>query len=136
DPLLVRLAEQDLLLYRAYSRGVTLQVEPVLADGTNLKAIEQRFASRYERFEERLQKMLEYIHLRSGQNRCRSSSLVNYLTGETRATPCGKCDLCSPTDVNLPWRPDLYVAAEPLRIDTRMVLLGVLYTHIPYFDYK
>jgi len=75
DPLLVRLAERDLLLYRAYSRGVTLKIEPGLADGTNLQAIEQRFASRYGRFEERMQKMLEYIHLRSGQQRCRSSYL-------------------------------------------------------------
>ena len=77
--------------------------------------------------------MLEYIHLRSGQNRCRSSYLVNYLTGDTRATPCGKCDLCSPTDVNLPWRPDLYVAAEPLRIDPRLVILGAIKDHNTIF---
>ena len=44
DPLLVRLAEHDLLLYRAYSRGVTLKVGEELSDKTNLNAIEQRFA--------------------------------------------------------------------------------------------
>ncbi len=129
DPLLVRLAGRDLLLYRSYSRGVTLQMEAGVTDKVNLQAIEQRFAARYERFEERLQKMLEYIHLRSGQSRCRSAYLVNYLTGETSATPCGKCDLCSPTNENLPWRPDLFIAAEPLRIDPRMVILGAVKDH-------
>jgi hypothetical protein len=129
DPLLVRLAGRDLLLYRSYSRGVTLTMEAGVADRTNLQAIEQRFAARYERFEERLQKMLEYIHLRSGQSRCRSAYLVNYLTGETSAMPCGKCDLCSPTSENLPWRPDLFIAAEPLRIDPRMVILGAVKDH-------
>ena len=129
DPLLVRLAERDLLLYRSYSRGVTLKMEAGLAKRTTLQAIEQRFAARYERFEERLQKMLEYIHLRRGQNRCRSAYLVNYLTGETTAPPCGKCDLCSPTSEHLPWRPDLVVAAEPLRIDPRLVILGAVKDH-------
>jgi ATP-dependent DNA helicase RecQ len=129
DPLLTRLAERDLLLYRPYSRGVTLRMGVELSDLTNLKAIEQRFDARYERFEERLQKMQEYIRLQRGQNRCRSAYLVNYLTGDTNATPCGKCDLCSPTSENLPWRPDLIVAAEPLRIDPRLAVLGAVKDH-------
>lgn len=129
DPLLVRLAGQDLLLYRSYSRGVTLTMQAGVADRANLQAIEQRFAARYERFEERLQKILEYIHLRAGQSRCRSAYLVNYLTGENTAIPCGKCDLCSPTDENLPWRTDLFIAAEPLRSDPRLVILGVVKDH-------
>jgi len=129
DPLLVRLAGRDLLLYRSYSRGVTLKTEAGLADKANLQAIEQRFAARYERFEERLQKMLDYIHLRRGQNRCRSAYLVNYLTGEDTATPCGKCDLCSSTSEHLSWRPDLVVAAEPLHVDPRLVILGAVKDH-------
>src|SRR6266851_1992134 len=129
DPLLVRLAERDLLLYRSYSRGVTLKIEAGLVGRANLQAIEQRFAARYERFEERLQKMLDYIHLRSGQSHCRSAYLVNYLTGEDTATPCGKCDLCSPTSEHLPWRPDLVFAAEPLRVDPRLVILGAVKDH-------
>jgi ATP-dependent DNA helicase RecQ len=129
DPLLTRLAERDLLLYRPYSRGVTLKMGEELSNQANLVAIEQGFAGRYERFEERLQKMLEYVYLRPGQNRCRSAYLVNYLTGTTNATPCGKCDLCSPTSENLPWRPDLTVAAEPLHIDPRLVILGAVKDH-------
>ncbi len=129
----MRLAERDLLLYRSYSRGVTLRTGPELAKGANLHAIEQGFAARYGRFEERLQKMLDYIHLRSGQNRCRSAYLVNYLTGENSATPCGKCDLCSPTSEHLPWRPDLVIAAEPLRIDPRMTILGAVKDHNNFF---
>jgi len=129
DPLLVRLAERDLLLYRSYSRGVTLKTELGLANRANLQAIEQGFAVRYAHFEERLQKMLDYIHLQPGQNRCRSAYLVNYLTGENNATPCGKCNLCSPTSEHLPWRPDLVIAAEPLRIDPRLVILGAVKDH-------
>ena len=129
DPLLTRLAERDLLLYRPYSRGMTLRFEEALAEQTNLVAIEQRFADRYQRFEERLQNMLDYIYLSRGQNHCRSAYLVNYLTGTTSATPCGKCDLCSPTSENLPWRPDLFVAAEPMKIDPRLVILGAVKDH-------
>ncbi len=129
DPILTRLGERDLLLYRPYSRGVTLKIGEELSDQANLIAIERSYAGRYERFEERLQKMLEYIRLQRGQNRCRSAYLVNYLTGNTNATPCGKCDLCSPTSENLPWRPDFYVAAEPLRIDPRLAILGAVKDH-------
>jgi ATP-dependent DNA helicase RecQ len=133
DPLLVRLAERDLLLYRAYSRGITLNIEARLADGANLQTIEQRFTGQYERFEERLQKMLEYIHLQPGQNRCRSAYLVNYLTGTADTPPCGKCDLCSPTSEHLPWRSDLFVSSEPLRIDPRIAILGAVRDHNTIF---
>jgi len=129
DPMLTRLAERDLLLYRPYSRGVTLRISVELSDLTHLKAIEQRFDARYERFEERLQKMQAYIQLQRGQNRCRSAYLVNYLTGDTTATPCGKCNLCSPTNENLPWRSDLLVAVEPLRVDARLAVLGAVKDH-------
>jgi len=129
DSLLARLAERDLILYLSYNRGVTLTVAGELAHMDNLKVIEQRFASRYERFEERLQNMLEYVHLRPGQRCCRSAYLVNYLTGSTSATPCGKCDLCSPTNESLPWRPDLFVSTEPLHIDPRLALLGAVRDH-------
>lgn len=134
DPLLTRLAERDLLLYRPYSRGMTLKLGSELTEQTNLVAIEQRFADRYQRFEERLQKMLDYIYLSRGQNHCRSAYLVNYLTGATNATPCDKCDLCSPTSENLPWRPDLYVTAEPLKIDPRLAVLGAVKDHNDIFS--
>ncbi len=133
DPLFTRLAERDLLLYRPYSRGMTLKLGSELTEQTNLVAIEQRYADRYQRFEQRLQNMLDYIYLSRGQNHCRSAYLVNYLTGATNATPCGKCDLCSPTSENLPWRPDLYVAAEPLKIDPRLVILGAVKDHNDIF---
>ena len=133
DPLLVRLAERDLLLYRAYSRGITLQITDALADGVHLQAIEQRFVGQYQRFEERLQHMLDYIFLHTGQQRCRSSYLVNYLTGSTSTPPCGKCDLCSPTSEHLPWRPDLFISTEPLRTDPRMALLGAVRDHNSIF---
>ena len=103
DPLLVRLGERELLLYRAYSRGITLLVRPAIGRQEHLQAIEQRFAGRSQRFEERLQAMLNYAWLPTGQNRCRSAELIDYLTGQDSAQPCGTCDLCSPTSLDLPW---------------------------------
>jgi len=136
DPLVVKLAERDMLLYRAYSRGVTLVVSEQLADARNLQAIEQRFANRYQRFEERLQAMLDYIHLRPGQSRCRGAALINYLTGREDAPLCGKCDLCSPTSENLPWDPGIRLYGEPLSIDLRLAILGTVRDHNGIFAPK
>ncbi len=129
DPLLVRLAEREMLLYRPYHRGVTLRLDAGLNDVTRLAAIEERFVARFERFEERLQAMLDYIKLRQGQGRCRSAYLVNYLTGRDDTPRCGKCDLCSPTSEGLPWDPGLRLYGEPLRVDPRMALLGAVRDH-------
>lgn len=129
DPLLVRLAERELLLYRAYSRGITLIVDPSLGQREQLLRIEQRFATRYRRFEERLQAMLEYIWLAVGQNRCRSAELIDYLTGQRTELLCGKCDLCSPTRADLPWDPGRRIYGEKARVDTRLTLLGAVRDH-------
>ena len=136
DPLLVKLAERDMLLYRAYSRGVTLQVSEQLTDVRHLQTIEQRFASRYQRFEDRLQAMLSYIHQKRGQNSCRSADLINYLTGRDDAPLCGKCDLCSPTSEHLPWDPGIRLYGEPLPIDIRLSVLGAVRDHNGIFAAK
>ncbi len=133
DPLLVRLGERDLLLYRSYSRGITLTLDAQLSDAAYLQAIEQGFAGRYQRFEERLQAMLEYIKLRPGQSRCRAAALINYLTGRDDAPLCGKCDLCSPTNEHLPWDPGIRLYGEPLPIDVRLVVLGAVRDHSGIF---
>ncbi len=129
DPILVKLAERDMILYRAYSRGITLMLSAQLADVTYLETIEQRFANRYQRFEERLQAMLDYIKLRPGQKRCRSAALINYLTGRDDAPLCGKCDLCSPTNEHLPWDPGIRLYGEPLSVDIRLAVLGAVRDH-------
>lgn len=133
DPLLVRLAERDLLLYRSYSRGITLTLDAQLSDAAYLQAIEQGFAGRYQRFEERLQAMLDYIKLRPGQNRCRSAALINYLTGHDDAPLCGKCNLCSPSNEHLPWDPGTRLYGEPLPVDVRLATLGAVRDHNGYF---
>lgn len=133
DPLLVRLAERDLLLYRPFGRGITLAIAPDLADPARLGAIEDRFADRYTRFEERLAAMLDYIRLRPGGARCRSAYLVNYLTGRTDAPRCGTCDLCSPTNEHLPWDPGVRLYGQPLQIDVRLAVLGAVRDHDGYF---
>lgn len=129
DPLLVKLAERDLLLYRSYHRGITLALSPQLANVDYLQAIERGFANRYQRFEERLQAMIDYIKMRPGQNRCRSAALINYLTGREDAPLCGKCDLCSPTSEHLPWDPGIRLYGEPLPVDVRLSVLGAVRDH-------
>lgn len=129
EALLVRLAQQDLLIYRPYNRGVLLRLTAALSDETRLTAIEERFAARYARFEDRLQAMLDYIHLRPRQNQCRSAYLVNYLTGQSDAPRCGTCDLCSPTNENLPWDPGVRLYGEPLQIDVRLAILAAVRDH-------
>ena len=73
DPLLVKLAAEELLLYRAYSRGITLKIDERIQHEHALSSIEGRFGQRYRHFEERMQHMLDYIRLRRDQNRCRSA---------------------------------------------------------------
>ncbi len=127
DPLLVKLAAQELLLYRAYSRGITFKFNQRIH--TMINAIEARFSSRYKRFEERLNRMIDFTKLKREQNRCRSAELINYLTGEDNTPACGKCDLCSPTNAQLPWNPGVRLYGEHIEVDVRMAVLGTIREH-------
>ncbi|HEY7127246.1 MAG TPA: RecQ family ATP-dependent DNA helicase [Ktedonobacterales bacterium] len=129
DALLNRLAANNLLLYRPFSRGITLRIDAAALRTTSLKVIEERFAGRYQLFESRLQAMLDYIKLQPGQGRCRSAALINYLTGQSTTPPCGKCDLCSPTQEDLPWDISVYFYGEPLRVDPELAILGAIRDH-------
>jgi hypothetical protein len=133
DPLLTRFAGQELLIYRPYARGVTLTPTTGLTDPERLRAIEGRFAGRYQLFEARLQAMLDYVQLRPGQGRCRSAHLVNYLTGRSDTEPCGKCDLCSPSSASLPWDPGVRLYGQPLTVDVRLAVLGAVRDHDGWF---
>jgi hypothetical protein len=133
DPVLVRLAARDDLIYRPYKRGITVYFEPALAEAERLPTIEDGFAARYQRFEERLEAMLTYIQLQPGRQRCRSAYLINYLTGRDDAPRCGTCDLCSPTNEHLPWDPGVRLYGEPLRVDPRLAVLGAVRDHDGYF---
>ncbi len=128
DRLLVDLAARDLLLYRSYSRGMTLQFAATLADAP-LAALAARFAARYDQFERRLQAMLAYIDLRSGGNRCRSAHLVNYLIGATDTPRCGRCDLCSSTETDLPWDATQRLYNAPIAVDLRQAILEAVRDH-------
>ncbi len=129
DPLLTRLADRDLLLYRPYMRGVTLNIATDRIESEDLATIEQGFAGRYERFETRLRAMLDYIRLRPGQGRCRSAYLVNYITGRDDAPQCGTCDLCSPTSQALPWDPGIRFYSGPLHVDPYLDILAAVRDH-------
>ena len=133
DPMLVRLAEREKLIFRPYSRGVTLEADPGINDPARLSAIERRFAARYRQFEDRLQAMLAYIRLQRGGNRCRGAHLVNHLTGRNDTVPCGKCDLCSPTHESLPWDPGIRLYGAPLTVDPCQAVLGAVRDHNGWF---
>lgn len=132
DPLLVRLAGQDLLLYRPFKRGMTFLLEPALQDDRALDRIAQRFADRYAAFDERLQVMLDHIALHGG-TACRSAYIINYLTGRNDAPRCGTCDLCSPTSEHLPWDPGVRLYGEPLRVDPYLAILAAVRDHDGWF---
>lgn len=132
DALLNRLAGQDLLIYRAFSRGLSLRLTSSLADeATLLTTTLARFTNRYQQFEERLQAMLDFISLRAGQNHCRNAYLTDYLSGAALGTsaPCGKCDLCSPAGLDLPWDPATRLYGQPLALNVGMELLRAVATH-------
>jgi len=133
DPVLNRLAGQEQLIYRPYARGMTVRPLPGLQEEGRLAAIEQRFADRYRRFEERLQAILQFIRLQSGQGRCRSAHLVNYLTGRQDTPPCGRCDLCSPTRESLPWDPGVRLYGPPPAVDVRQAVLEAVRDHDGWF---
>lgn len=133
DPLLNQLAERDLLLYRPYSRGMTLHSEPDQLRSASLASIEHRFAERYKRFEERLKTMIDFIKLQPGQGRCRTAYLVRYLTGQQEIPPCGTCDLCSPTNEHLPWDPGVRFYGQPLQVDPALAILGAVRDHNGWF---
>jgi ATP-dependent DNA helicase RecQ len=133
DPLLVRLAEQEKLIFRPYSRGLTLKTDPTIINPERLSAIEQRFAERYRLFEGRLQAMLAYVRLQPGGDRCRNAHLVNHLTGRSDTVPCGKCDLCSPTHESLPWDPGIRLYGAPLAVDPCQAVLGAVRDHNGWF---
>lgn len=132
DPLLVRLVQQELLLYRPFKRGITLRLEPALQDDHAVNVIVQRFADRYAAFDERLQAMLDYVGLHGG-TACRSAYVINYLTGRHDAPRCGTCDLCSSTNEHLPWDPGVRLYGEPLRVDPYLAILAAIRDHNGWF---
>lgn len=73
--------------------------------------------------------MLNYAWLSTGQNRCRSAELIDYLTGQDSAQPCGTCDLCSPTSLDLPWDPGRRFYGEKATIYARLAVLGAVRDH-------
>jgi ATP-dependent DNA helicase RecQ len=59
-------------------------------DVNNLHISKRNYKDRKERFEKRMQSVLDYA---DQDNRCRSQYLVAYF-GETDTRPCGHCDVC------------------------------------------
>jgi len=60
-------------------------------DDKNLRISPENYHARKERYLKRVNAMVEYA---SGTAKCRSMSLLEYF-GETTATRCGKCDVCT-----------------------------------------
>ena len=86
--LLVSLAQRGIITYIPRSVGCSLTM--TTERQTEVYLSPAIFEERQERFEKKLQAMLEY----ADQNQfCREQVLLAYF-GETNATPCGQCDVC------------------------------------------
>ncbi len=110
--LLNQLSERaaEKFIFRPYTRGILLRL-PHLTAAEREQALHQMRAlvdTRYKQFEERLNRMLEYIQLPVGH--CRQAYIENYLTGRADTPPCGKCDLCA-RNYPVPWN-DLVIEAN------------------------
>lgn len=136
--LLNKLSELDpeRCIFRPYTRGITLRLRSF--SSVERRTVEQHLSayyfSRYERFEERLQAILDYIYL--PHKLCRRVFIESYLSGRTDTAPCGMCDHCAP-NYTVPWNEQLVEAniqrrspeQQAFRVNTAMVILEALRDH-------
>lgn len=126
DRLFNQLAADEQLLYRPFDRGLLFRIVGDLDDAQTLTRVAARFTDQFRQFNVRLQKMIDYAGLASPQ--CRSTFLVEHLSGGVSAPHCGKCDLCAP-NYPLPYDPTVTFAAEPVRADAAMAILEAARDH-------
>jgi len=143
--LLQRLSDFDpeRCIFRPYTRGITLRLQPLSHAEKEVacRELSTFFNSRYARFEERLQAMLDYIH--QPQDSCQRLFIENYLSGREDSVLCGKCGHCAPS-YDLPWNEQMVDANVHLRapmqqeytIDLAMAILEALCDHNGYFSQK
>ncbi len=132
--------EPERVIFRPYVRGILVNIKSLSQEEHEeaLFRLSHYFSERYTQFEERLQRMLHYIHLPSGQ--CRRMFLENYLSGREDAAPCGMCDHCAPSYA-LPWNDRLVEAniqhqpssQQERRGEIMMMILEALRDHSGYF---
>jgi len=141
--LLQRLSElnPEKCIFRPYTRGITLHLQPLsqAEKEAACRELSTFFYSRYTRFEERLQTMLNYIH--QPQEVCQRAFIENYLSGREDIVLCGTCGHCAPS-YDVPWNDQIVDANVHLRtpvqqgyaIDVAMVILETLRDHNGYFS--
>jgi hypothetical protein len=141
--LLQRLSElnPERCIFRPYTRGITLHLQSLSPTEKEAacRELSTFFYSRYARFEERLQAMLDYIH--QPQDSCQRAFIENYLSGRKDIGTCGKCGHCAPS-YDVPWNEQMVDANAHLRtpmqqgyaIDVIMVILEALRDHNGYFS--
>ncbi|MFN7538881.1 MAG: ATP-dependent DNA helicase RecQ [Bacteroidota bacterium] len=88
---LKKIAELELVNYRAAIDTPQIQYLYNRAPAADLYIDLDRYFARKKAFNERLQAMIHYI---SNEQTCRSKKLQVYF-GETTATDCGHCDVCT-----------------------------------------
>ena len=128
--------EPERCIFRPYTRGITIRLHSQSLP--EREATSHQFSTyyyaRYERFEERLQAMLDYIY--QPQGHCRRVFIENYLSGRSDITPCGMCDHCAP-NYPVAWNEQLVEAniqrqspdRQAYHIDVAMVILEALRDH-------
>jgi ATP-dependent DNA helicase RecQ len=141
--LLQRLSElsPERCIFRPYTRSITLHLQPLshAEKEVGCRELSTFFYSRYTRFEERLQAMLDYIH--QSQDSCQRLFIENYLSGHKNTTPCGKCGHCAPS-YDVPWNEQIIDAnvfwktsgQQEYAIDVTMAILEALRDHNGYFS--
>jgi ATP-dependent DNA helicase RecQ len=143
--LLQRLSEMnpETCIFRPYARGITLSLQPLshAEKEAACRELSTFFYSRYARFEERLQTMLNYIH--QPQDSCQRAFIENYLSGREETVLCGKCGHCAPS-YDVPWNEQIIdanihfraSAQQEYTIDLAMAILEALRDHNGYFSQK
>ncbi len=84
------LSRQHIISYIPKKRTPILFMNEERLDDANLRISKENYADRKQRYEARIEKMLEYAQSTS---KCRSLFLLSYF-GETDAYRCGMCDVC------------------------------------------
>ncbi len=130
-------------IFRPYTRGITLHLLSLshTEKEAACRELSTFFYSRYARFEERLQAMLEYIY--QPQESCQRAFIEKYLSGRNEIVLCGKCGHCAPS-YNVPWNEQIVDANSQRRAsgapeyarDVAMVILEALCDHNGYFGHN
>jgi len=128
--LLTGLSKYKIVQYIPHKKIPLIIFTQTREETRHLRIPRPAFEDRKERFEKRIQKVLEYIN---NEHYCRSRMLLSYF-GEKNSTDCNVCDICrARNDSGLSNHDFNSIRSQliPL-IDNKPVLINELIKHIPF----